>query len=1642
MVASEEMKDINNVHKYHNKVITFEEFEKSTLNRSQFLDKVETEKIDDKISDDSDNNIMFMPGSIAEVNMPPLDNLRTKWCYHLILFGVLPDGRSATVVVKGIDPYTWVHIPNKYQFSTDKRQKFREKIMMLMSGNKIRYIAVETEMKTEFMGYDRRAYYLKVIFTNAGSWNSHRNKALRLFYKSGYKTATNDATGYYKIVMRDLGLTISSWLNLKNYNTYDTKYMYDEFDKKQKKRQKPGEDPFCILKFADAEVFEVDIDNISITSTDIVRNTPILMKDKSLIMGWDIETLTATGDIPVPKNPDDKIFMICCTFQWHYETGQNQILRICFVDQALNAHPDFLSVVCKDEKDIIKAWSLIIKKMTPEYITGFNDTGYDWPWVVQRAYQHDILEYMAQNMDRMIPRDNTHYMRKSKFKTWDINARKQKDYKRLTTDKLKNVYNHYLSYVIGNYKQEKTKLSASDMMSGYFLQYNGYIAFDVRTVFMQLYPTAEKTSLNYFLKVNNIQSKEDMPYQTMFKIYWHSEHKKSGIAIPDIFRDYATSKTLEADMTDVAKYCIVDAQRCCELTRKRNVIPDKREMANLSFTSTYDGFYRAGGVKIRNIVIAEGQKRGIIFSNTSQKKKDENKYPGAMVLNPNTGLYAPKLTIKERIDKSTQFMTDKGDSFKEEPYSLREIPYQSLMQISDLLTKSKCLEDSIIEMNSPAAGLSAKEAAEVVGHAEQLYISSENEQRKVLCEAEILERSRENKFNLKDIEVFTKYLMEKTRRPVTGLDYASLYPHIIMTYNLSPEYMICMGTCNNSVEVMRTEIKRAKKKGNTLHKIKFQYGTCTVRGFSVRHDNKIDIEHGNAESNKFGIYPTVLKKLYDKRKELKKPKNMYEMLVEHFDDQVNYINKHNKVVDFLNVYDIKKYNDDNGIDWNSIIEQEPAFIICRDKNSDKSEFLNISDIMTWVKKEKLTEFTTDYAVNFIYEKYEGRTSKEKIAETLNFTGDILTHSDMECSFAYFNAKQLALKVMMNTLYGESGNKISPFYILTLAGGITSSGKENLMLASDIVKAEGYTVDYGDTDSIYIEVPDRAFVEIDSAYFGNKMSKLEYCEKQIDITFQEIPKINKQVNDALKIDNGTDFLRMAFEESLYPCVLLSKKKYYGLPHISVPNFNVERKPFIRGLEIKKRGTSEILKKVYGSQIMTKSLDINNLENLAELVYNAVEYFYEGNWQIEDFVKTAVFKPIALEDILAGKGNKSVLVFVDRMNKRGMQVKPYERFKYIIAKKYPNEYDYRGRKSILKVGDRMEFLDYARTNHVEIDHGYYMHGNIITQLARVLIYHDKFYTEPTDDSDAEIKKATEDMVKKCKCHLTIFIKNKKYTESYRNIGPFKQKIFRKADEIIKANLITTNGISNNSNMFMDWKMDFNKSFTALFEKMEKLSLKRASEFGADYIKYIRKQTKRKKEDIIYDLYDLYTGKEFARTGSIFKQKNIGLVKNKFRELFVHVWRMNSHYRDIINIISEKLEKCIESKTSEFYLPVTESGSQKNADDQENFDTLKKLTLDELADNIPYDELNALAKEKVESLEKNDILKVLSSDLILLQDELIGILQMYDRFISVRNALILWKDKKYRKGITRNVRCLEEDKREMVEELVNSVDIDFDF
>src|SRR4051794_15325775 len=187
---------------------------------------------------------------------------------------------------------------------------------------------------------------------------------------------------------------------------------------------------------------------------------------------------------------------------------------------------------------------------------------------------------------------------------------------------------------------------------------------------------------------------------------------------------------------------------------------------------------------------------------------------------------------------------------------------------------------------------------------------------------------------------------------------------------------------------------------------------------------------------------------------------------------------------------------------------------------------------------------------------------------------------------------------MNTFYGEAGNSKSPIFLRELAGGTTLAGKYNLNLVAEFVTKKGFGIKYGDTDSLYLSCPDRYYEKCDEAFSRKELFKESYWAKMVKITMDVMKQLRDQINAYLRIRSGTSYLKMAYEEVLFPVCFASKKKYFGVGHEEVINFKLKNL-FMKGIDTVKQGKSQLLKFI-GEKIMREAMDINNTRLIHKIV----------------------------------------------------------------------------------------------------------------------------------------------------------------------------------------------------------------------------------------------------------------------------------------------------------------------------------------------------------------------------------------------------------------------------------------------------------
>jgi hypothetical protein len=476
--------------------------------------------------------------------------------YKLHLFGALTNGAKAHVIVDGVAVFFDVRVPEG-----GDPDAFEQRLRLTCLDRGGAPARVETVEAAPLRGYrgGAKAVWKRLHFFNL----QERKRALLAVRDLGHETASDDAANYHRMAARVHGLVLTDWLALTGYT------------------HRHGGGAGSPLS---EHVFRLPVERIAPLSEPMAPPAEGGRDHRGLlVLAWDIETHDSgrSGEVPRAESPSTRVYMIGLTVHWSGEA--EPLRRVCLVDTPAAPDRGWATVVCGSEEGVLRAFAVACRHFAPDLLVGFNDSDYDWPFVIEKGRQHGILPFMVEAMtaapDRRPPTEDS-------------------------------VLDFYV-------KRVRVKIGAEETAFATFLKVPGCVPADVRTVFRQLYPRAEVgkgSSLNFYLRACSLPPKEDMPHWRAWEIYEAGD--------PALLRS-------------VAQYCVVDAQRCQELLVRRNVVADRREVAALSYVSLYDALYYAGGHKVCNLLAAHAARRGILCSSFGLKGAAPGaRYPGAWVFHP------------------------------------------------------------------------------------------------------------------------------------------------------------------------------------------------------------------------------------------------------------------------------------------------------------------------------------------------------------------------------------------------------------------------------------------------------------------------------------------------------------------------------------------------------------------------------------------------------------------------------------------------------------------------------------------------------------------------------------------------------------------------------------------------------------------------------------------------------------------------------------------------------------------------------------------------------------------------------------------------------------------------------------------------
>jgi len=308
-------------------------------------------------------------------------------------------------------------------------------------------------------------------------------------------------------------------------------------------------------------------------------------------------------------------------------------------------------------------------------------------------------------------------------------------------------------------------------------------------------------------------------------------------------------------------------------------------------------------------------------------------------------------------------------------------------------------------------------------------------------------------------------------------------------------------------------------------------------------------------------------------------------------------------------------------------------------------------------------------------------------------------------YRVLDARQKALKILLNSFYGYYGHAMARLYIPEMAAAITGYGRQNILNTRHIVDDElkelwvdggavsttgssgrkfELNVVYGDTDSVFVRVTptdgkDVSLEDLES--MGNKIAS---------IVSESLPKPME-----LRLD------------AVAKRALLIAKKRYALWEFKRKGAGFEEVIRVRGMETVRRDWCGLTSKVVNNvlELVLKQGDVNR----------AVQFVREVVQQLRNI--DAAHDDALFEDLVLTRrytkhtkryqNKQPHITVVEKLDKRGFK-------KYSIGDRVP---------FIITAGsgllaERAEDPDYVREHHVAIDTDYYINKQVLPPVMRIL------------------------------------------------------------------------------------------------------------------------------------------------------------------------------------------------------------------------------------------------------------------------------------------------------------------------------------
>jgi|694.fasta_scaffold56291_2 DNA polymerase elongation subunit (family B) len=495
---------------------------------------------------------------------------------------------------------------------------------------------------------------------------------------------------------------------------------------------------------------------------------------------------------------------------------------------------------------------------------------------------------------------------------------------------------------------------------------------------------------------------------------------------------------------------------------------------------------------------------------------------------------------------------------------------------------------------------------------------------------------------------------------VLSFDFASLYPSIMMAYNIDySTFVVDESVPDEDCHVFEWnehincehDLKRKKKKDGTFSTAKRKV-FCADRKFRFMKE----------EIGGKGVVPTLLNEHITARKNTRKEIALNEEIIEKNISQLLYI---------LHFYK------------NELILDSNSFNLVNDFINEIKNIPEIFDEFDKLKNNnnKDSQCFIDFITNDFYENLI------QIDINTNLTNFVLSiYENCKNTIQYnlvLDKRQLSYKICANSMYGAMGVKRGYLPLPQGAMSITYKGRSSIEFISTYIpnNYNGKTV-YGDTDSSMI-------------FFEHVKDNNTAVKLAEDIT----KEMEKHFRKPMKLE---------FEKIYEKYLILSKKRYLA----QVANKEGKIVDFVKkGVVLTRRDNCKALRDIY----LKTALDILDNVNKDVIINNVVDYIngmFQRKLNYTQFVITkSLSKDISEYD--TKKALPSHVQLAKRMRKRGQIADTGSRIEFMFTT--------RGRfDPKFNQGDKTESLEYFEKwlFYMRIDYLYYLEKQMLIPLDEIL------------------------------------------------------------------------------------------------------------------------------------------------------------------------------------------------------------------------------------------------------------------------------------------------------------------------------------